>query len=40
MRNIRDDKVVKYEALDICKLCDQAELVNNEKVCASCNHPD
>lgn len=30
----------QYHTLDICKMCEEAELVNDEKVCASCNHPN
>jgi hypothetical protein len=30
----------QYQTLGICRMCEKAELVNGEKVCTSCNHPD
>jgi len=28
----------EYNKLKICKMCEQAELVNDDNVCAGCNH--
>ena len=41
-KNLRKEikNMTEYRILDICKMCEEAELVNDEKVCASCNHPD
>jgi len=30
----------EYHRLDICKMCEEVELVDDEKVCESCNHRD